>query len=158
MQLPALRERSDFAALTERLLQSLSPERRVQLAPALQERLAAYPWPGNLRQYASVLRTACAMLDAHEDQLDWTHMPDDLLDALQESPPAAALLVTPASPSAAARLPDALSLQALSHAAVLQALHSTQGNVTQAARQLGISRQTIYRKLGARALAAQAVP
>ena len=52
----------------------------------------------------------------------------------------------------------AFSLQALSHAAVLQALHSTQGNVTQAARQLGISRQTIYRKLGTQALAAQPVP
>ena len=154
LQLPALRERSDFAALTKRLLHSLSPERRVQLAPALQARLAAYPWPGNLREYASVLRTACAMLDAHEDQLDWTHMPDDLLDALQDSPPSPSL----PAPAPSAQPTGALSLQALSHAAVLQALHSTQGNVTQAARQLGISRQTIYRKLGARALAAQAVP
>ena len=162
VQLPALRERSDFAALTERLLHSLSPERRVQLAPALQERLAAYPWPGNLRQYASVLRTACAMLDAHEDQLDWPHMPDDLLDVLQASPSAAVSPEAPAQAGSAVSSPTmpppvALSLQALSHAAVLQALHSTQGNVTQAARQLGISRQTIYRRLGARALVGQPV-
>ena len=162
LQLPALRERSDFAALTERLLQSLSPERRVQLAPALQARLAAYPWPGNLRQYASVLRTACAMLDAHEDLLDWPHMPDDLLDVLQASPSAAVSSDIPAPsgaavPAPALSPPVVLSLQALSHAAVLQALHSTQGNVTQAARQLGISRQTIYRRLGARAQVGQAV-
>lgn len=157
LQLPALRERSDFAALTARLLQDLSPERPVQLAPALQARLAAYAWPGNLRQYASVLRTACAMLDPHEDTLDWAHMPDDLLEAWQDSAPATAASVAPAAtatPSATASAhaapppPGALSLQALSHAAVLQALQRTHGNVTQAARQLGISRQTIYRRLG----------
>jgi len=49
-----------------------------------------------------------------------------------------------ARPSA---LLETLNLQDLSHAAIQQALQSARGNVSQAARQLGISRQTIYRKL-----------
>jgi transcriptional regulator of acetoin/glycerol metabolism len=43
-----------------------------------------------------------------------------------------------------------LSLQELSSAAIDRALQSARGNVSQAARQLGISRQTLYRKLAAR--------
>ena len=145
VQLPALRERTDFAELTERLLAELSPERVVQLAPELLDRLSAYAWPGNLRQCASVLRTACAMLLDGEDTLDWAHMPDDLVEVLRLGPVAK---TAPAEP-AAARAPQ--SLQAQSHAAIQQALEAAHGNVSQAARQLGISRQTLYRKLRAAA-------
>ena len=143
VQLPALRERSDFGALTERLLADLSPEREVQLAPELLARLNAYAWPGNLRQYASVLRTACAMLLDGEDTLDWAHMPDDLVETLQVGD---AVKTAPVEP-AAAQAPQ--SLQALGHAAIQQALEAARGNVSLAARQLGISRQTLYRKLAA---------
>jgi sigma-54 dependent transcriptional regulator, acetoin dehydrogenase operon transcriptional activator AcoR len=141
VQLPALRERTDFCALTERLLAELSPERDVQLAPELLARLSAFAWPGNLRQYASVLRTACAMLLEGEDTLDWAHMPDDLVDALRLGQAAKTLPVAPA----AAQAPQ--SLQALGEVAIQQALEAAHGNVSQAARQLGISRQTLYRKM-----------
>ncbi|RYF55444.1 MAG: hypothetical protein EOO29_53795, partial [Comamonadaceae bacterium] len=43
--------------------------------------------------------------------------------------------------------PAALNLQQLSHTAIDQALQSTRGNMSEAARRLGISRQTLYRKL-----------
>jgi transcriptional regulator of acetoin/glycerol metabolism len=42
-------------------------------------------------------------------------------------------------------------LQQLSSTAIDQALQAARGNMSQAARQLGISRQTLYRKLGGRA-------
>ena len=153
VQLPALRERSDFGALTQRLLAELSPQQPVQIAPALLERLAAHRWPGNLRQYASVLRTACAMLQGGEDTLDWDHLPDDVVEALNAAPPAT--LSTAGAPPGTQRLGTGSgaiapqSLQALSQAAIQQALQSASGNVSQAARQLGISRQTLYRKLAA---------
>jgi transcriptional regulator of acetoin/glycerol metabolism len=44
------------------------------------------------------------------------------------------------------------SLDALSRAAIQQALEQSHGNVSSAARALGISRQTLYRKLAAGAL------
>lgn len=154
VQLPALRERTDFAALTAQLLADLATEQGlpqpVQVAPDLLQRLAAHPWPGNLRQYASVLRTACAMLAESEDTLGWEHLGDDIVQALQTAAPPGPTrlpgLTTPRPVPAAA----VLSLQELSSAAIDQALQSARGNVSQAARQLGISRQTLYRKLAAR--------
>lgn len=149
VQLPALRERSDFGALAQRLLHDLHPERALQLAPDLYAQLAGYAWPGNLRQVASVLRTACAMLGDEEDTLDWVHMPDDLIAAL--SLPLKNAVAAPCPTDQVPAQNATLNLQELSHAAIQQALQSTRGNVTQAARQLGISRQTIYRKLEASA-------
>ena len=163
VQLPALRERTDFAALTAQLLADLATEQGlphpVQVAPDLLQRLAAHPWPGNLRQYASVLRTACAMLAEDENTLGWEHLGDDIVQALQAAPrPQPAGLPHGMSPAPNQRLqgpahghaPALLSLQELSSAAIDQALQSARGNVSQAARQLGISRQTLYRKLAAR--------
>ncbi|SEA25372.1 helix-turn-helix domain-containing protein [Acidovorax soli] len=46
--------------------------------------------------------------------------------------------------------PGALSLQQLSSTAIDQALQAARGNLSQATRQLGISRQTLYRKLASR--------
>ena len=149
VQLPALRERSDFVALVQRLLTDLGTEQGlvfdVRVAPDLLARLAAYPWPGNLRQLANVLRTACAMLAEGEDTLGWEHMPDDLVHALTAAP------ASPRSETAAGTdaegPPATLSLQQLSQAAIDQALQAARGNMSAAARQLGISRQTLYRKL-----------
>ncbi|MCP5269545.1 MAG: sigma-54-dependent Fis family transcriptional regulator [Zoogloeaceae bacterium] len=135
LHLPALRERSDFAELVSKLLNEPGETRNLHLAPELMLKLQAHHWPGNLRQLASLLRTMVAMLDPGETRIDWPHLPDDLLEELQRSVKAAA------SPRPAA------SLAALSHSAIEQALEDARGNVSAAARQLGISRQTLYRKL-----------
>jgi len=159
--LPPLRERTDFVVLTERLLADLNPGRHVGVAPDLLVRLSQQTWPGNLRQYANALRTASAMLGVREASITWDHLPDDLLEDLQPSPapqvqPApwqrelqspVTQTWPPASPeSASAEL--AHNLQELSRQAIRQAVDASCGNLSQAARRLGISRQTLYRKLG----------
>jgi transcriptional regulator of acetoin/glycerol metabolism len=138
VQLPALRERTDFSALTLSLLANINPERDIHLAPDLLERLSQHPWPGNLRQYAGMLRTASAMLEPHEDCIDWQHLPDDVVEELTTPAPT----VTPVSAPGASQ-----NLDELSRVAIRQALESSCGNISQAARRLGISRQTLYRKL-----------
>jgi transcriptional regulator with PAS, ATPase and Fis domain len=135
--LPPLRERDDFAVLTQRMLADFNPGREVQVEPALMARLQAYNWPGNLRQYANVLRTASAMLDDHEDHITWAHLPDDV----QED------LAVPLPVKAGAASEPSHNLQELGRAAIRQALDSSRGNMSQAAKLLGISRQTLYRKL-----------
>ncbi len=143
VQLPALRERTDFQALTQRLLRSLNAERDIHLAPDLLHKMRAHPWPGNLRQFASVLRTASAMLEPDECRIDWQHLADDIVEELSKPLAAAGA----AAPSRVAQ-----SLQDLSRSAIRLALAGSGGNVTQAARSLGISRQTLYRKIHAAAL------
>lgn len=146
VQLPALRQRSDWCALTAQLLKTLNPNRDVQLAPALHQRLSRCDWPGNLRQYANVLRTASAMLDDHETWIEEAHLPDDIVETLQSLDTVAASnscsTFTPAP-----RVHATQNLDALSRQAIKQALHDSTGNISQAARSLGISRQTLYRKL-----------
>jgi transcriptional regulator with PAS, ATPase and Fis domain len=141
--LPPLREREDFSALTLRMLTDLNPEREVRVEPTLLERLQRYPWPGNVRQYANVLRTASAMLDDGEDTIGWSHLPDDVLQDLEQAAVAPPTRVQ--RPVAVAAGGD--TLDALSRAAIRQAIDRAAGNMSQAARSLGISRQTLYRKL-----------
>lgn len=138
VNLPALRERSDFQALTERLLAYLNPKRDLYLAPELLAQLSRHPWPGNLRQYSSVLRTASAMLDEHEEQIDWQHLSDDLVEELTATPRQVLQEVLGSATQ---------NLGELSRSAIRQALESSHGNVSEAARRLGISRQTLYRKM-----------
>ena len=136
LRLPALRERSDFALLADKLLNQYSPG--VRLAPQVLEQLRAFHWPGNLRQLASVLRTASAMLEAHETWVDWEHLPDDLVEALQD---------TRVPPTSKPQQTATDSLEQQARQLVRQALQSSAGNVSQAARNLGISRQTLYKKM-----------
>ncbi len=136
VNLPALRERSDLHVLTERILAGINPDRNVTISPNLLAQFDRHTWPGNIRQYVNVLRTACAMLDEHEDCIDRQHLPDDLIEELTEMPHIS---------ENAHRPPQ--NLKELSMSAIRQTLEECRGNVSQAARQLGISRQTLYRKL-----------
>ena len=152
VHLPPLRARSDFAALTTQLLLNLGAEPALAPTDALLARLAAYHWPGNLRQYANALRTALALRNPDEPCIDWQHLPDDLQEDLQNPVLRTAAAQAPAqqSPAATAALPASLAgqkLADLSRAAMAQAVQDMQGNWSAAARQLGISRQTLYRKL-----------
>ena len=71
--------------------------------------------------------------------MDWQHLPDDLVDAVRHSP---ATTTSSTSPTAAGEK----KLADISRAAIQQAVLDTRGNLSAAARQLGISRQTLYRK------------
>ena len=82
-----------------------------------------------------MLRTAVAMLDTDEERIEWRHLPDDLVDELSMPAPRQHAHDT------------AQSLDQLSRSAIQRALEASRGNVSAAARQLGISRQTLYRKL-----------
>ena len=142
LNLPALRERTDFTQLIDKLLEDLFPNGNLHLAPELISRLTAYDWPGNMRQLASVLRTAVAMLDEDETRIDWRHLPDDLTEALTET-----LTETLTDRPIKAPSNSPQNLDQLSRTAIQEALESNRGNISAAARQLGISRQTLYRKL-----------
>ena len=142
LRLPPLRERSDLQRLLERELRTLVPERAISIAPDLLHAMQSYRWPGNLRQMFNALRTACALLDDQEDTISWSHLPDDLLHALQQ--PAVGL-----HHAADAGLDTGLAadLRTQSRQAIERTVAQCAGNLSEAARALGISRNTLYRRL-----------
>jgi len=135
LKVPPLRARSDLPALLAQQLAQLLPGRDVQVEASLLAALRSHAWPGNLRQLASVLRTACALLEAQENEIGWHHLCEDFAEQLRP----------PGQPPAAAPAED---LRSISRGAIRRALDECEGNVSEAARRLGISRNTLYRRLG----------
>ena len=135
LTLPALRERSDFGTLATKLLDELSGRRDIALDASLAAAFAEYAWPGNLRQLANALRTACALLDEGDTLIGWQHLPDDLKEELSR----------PVAREVDVELPD--DLRALSDAAIQRTVSGCSGNMSEAARRLGVSRSTLYRRL-----------
>jgi transcriptional regulator of acetoin/glycerol metabolism len=138
--LPALRDRTDFSSLIETLLAQETANETggapIRLAEDLALALRAYHWPGNIRQLASMLRTACMMLGDDETTLGFAHLSDMARAELVSKPPPA-----PA--------PATGSLRAHSDAVIAQAVAAAGGNIAAAARDLRISRNTLYRRLSA---------
>jgi DNA-binding NtrC family response regulator len=136
--IPALRlRREDIAPLSQSLLDRICgryQQRPVTLGPGALARLLQHTWPGNVRELASVLETA--LLEA----VNGVIRPEDLnLPNGQEAP---APTSQPASPAAS------LSLDAVIRQHVQYVLDLNRGNKLRSARQLCISRSTLYRILG----------
>jgi transcriptional regulator of acetoin/glycerol metabolism len=141
LRLPPLRERTDLNALLQRELQSLMPERAISVSPEVLKAMQAYRWPGNVRQLFNALRTACALVEPDEDAISWEHLPDDLLLALRPH------ATTPHSSSRETAMPAPSDLRTLSRQTIERTVAECEGNLSEAARALGISRNTLYRRL-----------
>ncbi|MDH0864867.1 sigma-54-dependent Fis family transcriptional regulator [Mitsuaria sp. GD03876] len=165
LSLPPLRERQDLPLLVARLLAAIEPSRPVVLDPALARELAAYPWPGNVRQLEQALRIACALMEPGEAVIRRGHLPDDLVEELDqcEPPRAPASVGGPGEALASSESMSSASLEAASMPSVpsmlreqsrahaRRVLADCDGNHSEAARRLGIGRNTLYRLLRDRA-------
>ncbi|HEY2343429.1 MAG TPA: sigma-54 dependent transcriptional regulator [Chthoniobacteraceae bacterium] len=104
-----------------------------------------YDWPGNVRELRTVIEYSVVMATGPKITLR------DLPASVRDGPPSpsftrsgALLLPTPKFPLNKAQH---FNLHATEDRLILQALQETGGNVTQAAKKLGISRRTLHRKL-----------
>ena len=96
--------------------------------------LMAYDWPGNVRELRNVLNYALVMSDGK--QIDVADLPPELQTVSEHT-------------SRGAAMPAQNLRQPLSEEAVMQALNDCNGNLTLAAKALGVGRTTLwrYRKL-----------
>lgn len=122
-------------ALILRLLTEMDPA--LQLTREAEQQLLAHPLPGNVRQLKQALEVACVLAEGQE----WVEASHLHLPAVVAAP---ALIPVPPSTSVTAGI---TSLREQSRHQVQQTLVDCGGNVSEAARRLGISRTTLYRAL-----------
>ena len=148
VRLPRLQQRSDLAALCQKMIKQFAPNQPLSLSPELLKAFQAYDWPGNLRQLHNVLRTACVMA-GQDQQLTRVHLSSDLLEELGLDRPSSVSSSKEEHKAAKSPAPAALgqAVNELALSTIREALAQCQGNVTEAAKLLQISRNTIYRKL-----------
>jgi transcriptional regulator of acetoin/glycerol metabolism len=91
----------------------------------------------------NLLRTA-AIMAGDDDEIGLRHMPDDFLDDIADAPTTPATATAPAAQQAIAA---GANLEEMELAAIVRSLEANGGNVSATARALGVSRNTIYRKL-----------
>ncbi|MCE4056584.1 sigma-54-dependent Fis family transcriptional regulator [Pseudomonas sp. Au-Pse12] len=131
--LPALRDRSDKSQLLDFLLAEEAGGQAVVLEDAVRQSLLSYPWPGNVRQLRNVLRTLAALCENGRIGLE------DLPPLIRNNRPA------PIS-EALAEVQER-PLDDAERVALLAALEQQRWHMTHTAEQLGVSRNTLYRKL-----------
>jgi transcriptional regulator of acetoin/glycerol metabolism len=145
VRLPPLRERQDLEVLIRRILRTeCATAGPMNLTAETLSLLQRYGWPGNIRQLANVLRTASAMAEGRS-MIGRDHLPEDFLEDVDPVPDSGE---EPAPPAALA--PGLLageSLQDLRVSVVVATLQRYAGNISAAARALGVSRNTVYRML-----------
>jgi transcriptional regulator of acetoin/glycerol metabolism len=135
IRVPPLREREgDVDLLVEHFVHMLSARHGVVpriFGEDIRQVLRAYPWPGNVRELRNLVESLLLTSDAEVVRRE--ELPAEF----------------GAAHGCAADAGDAdlTSLEATERLTILQAIQRVNGNLAQAARALGISRSTLYRKV-----------
>jgi DNA-binding NtrC family response regulator len=156
LSMPALRERDgDVLILARRLLAAYAAEEMKtfrRISSACEAALLDHPWHGNIRELQNVIRRAVVLNDAEELETDMLGLPAaaSLPAALAHLPPAEANGVTDLRRiHAAMALPASFftrQLWQIERDVIESALSACNGSIPQAARVLGVSPSTLYRK------------
>ncbi len=131
LHLPPLRERKgDIAPLATLFLQryaDLYGRQGLTLSPEAAERVEQMPWPGNIRELQHAMERAVILCEGD----------------------AVTLRDLPSAPTAAHPLPaeQPITLDGMERQLIATTIDECQGNLSQVAAQLGISRQTLYNKI-----------
>ena len=141
VEIPPLRQRGeDVVPLAEGILEELRRElgrKPVGLSDRARERLATYPFPGNVRELHNVLERALVLERGALLELDWLQLPG--------TPPAAA----PAPGASALLAPGELcSMEELERRYTRYVLEQLGGKRMEAARTLGLSYPTFLKRMG----------
>ncbi len=139
LNVPLLRERKeDIPLLAQHFLNTFAEKNRKQIkgfTPQAMDQLLKYDWPGNVRELMNAVERAVVL--SRSEYLDEQDLPLVIKDSLSDEEK---------SPSRDA-VPADLPLEDVEKATILKTLESTDGNKSEAARRLGITRKTLHKKL-----------
>lgn len=143
LNLPPLRQRvDDIPALARHFLRRYSRENNKEITAITDETmalLAAYPWPGNIRELENAIERAVAL--APHPLL----MPDDLPLEIRGGKPSA--MATDRATEEVSLFANTPTLEEVEKRYVQHVLSQTQGNIARAAKILDIDRRSLYRML-----------
>lgn len=131
--LPALRERADKSQLLDFLLAEEAGGETVLIDGPARQALLDFAWPGNVRQLRNVLRTLAALCD--DGRIGLEDLPAMIRQAARPIP------------APAVEEPSEYPLDDAERLALLTVLEQQRWHMTHTAEQLGVSRNTLYRKL-----------
>lgn len=135
IELPPLRERTDKHALIQRIWERhRDAHQRAGFSREVLELFEHHPWPGNIRQLNSVIQVALALAD--EQPISAEHLPEDFLLDMGMDEECREPVQARQSPYRQSSTED------LSHQ-----LQAAGGNISLLAKQLGVSRNTLYKRL-----------
>lgn len=139
VEIPPLRKREDdVLVLAQHLLAEYSEHmgKTVErFSSAVVQRFLSYDWPGNVRELSNCVERVVALTDGPEVQL--ASLPRKITKHKARSD--TGLVVTDVS--------DLVTLEQLERDHILRVLELVRGNKARAARILGLSRKTLYRRL-----------
>lgn len=145
-----LRERPDKIRLIhhilERELAAISATEPFTISPEVMDLIERHPWPGNIRQLINVLRTT--LFTANHPLITVQDLPVDFMTELKQAEEALQSDATPSLwtlPGSADEPVKSLSSWELH--GIKTALKECDGNISLAAKKLGITRSTLYKKL-----------
>lgn len=144
VELPPLRARKeDIPLLVQAFLKQFAQENKKPITELTSEAMQAilrYDWPGNVRELRTTIEHGVVMATG----------PKATLRDLPQAVRSGGAIGAAAAPKFVPRAKEEqFNLHANEHTLILQALDETGGNITHAARKLGISRRTLHRKLKA---------
>ena len=146
LHLPLLRDRADKGELIRTLLkEECGNEEPVEMTEDAFNHLLDYPWPGNIRQLRNALRTASAL--CRDGIIRLSNLPQEIIDpGCRDTLPAIGSVTMDTTAASVACLPSAALLDA-ERSALLRELERMHWNISRTADALGISRNTLYRKI-----------
>jgi DNA-binding NtrC family response regulator len=140
--LPPLRDRrEDIPLLVEHFLEKHARDagkKVTRVEPMAMEALASHGWPGNVRELENVVHRTLLVVAGLELKFD--DLPANIIAGGGASP-------LPQTPTSAPASGGPKSLEDLEREAIVAAMETNRGNLSDVARQLGIGRSTLYRKL-----------
>jgi sigma-54 dependent transcriptional regulator, acetoin dehydrogenase operon transcriptional activator AcoR len=148
IHLPALRERDDKLAIIHHILQreiaNLPNSKSISICPSVMAIIEQHPWPGNIRQLINVLRAT--LYTAGTELITQQDLPLDFVEELNKT----MLANAPGSQpySAGLVLQDGnMTLKDWEQYGIHATLRECAGNISLAAKILGITRTTLYKKI-----------
>jgi DNA-binding NtrC family response regulator len=146
--LPPLRARIEDIDLLcghflQRLARRLGKDEIMEISEPVLAMFRSHPWPGNIRQLLNVMERA--LIVARGPSIQPQHLPPPFFGTA--AVPAAASAGAVAMPEPATSPEFDLSIEAAERDQIRKALEAAGGKRMEAARLLGLSRRTLYRKL-----------